>query len=182
MRAMLIALGFVLATVSAALAADKGGAPAAPIPVADIPALGDQWTGPYIEGGFAGRYFEGEKVGMGVAGIGYNFRPSINIPTVIGAFARYGFSVEGRDSSALLTFDQPWTIGARAGYLVQPSTLIYGLGGYSQGRDLDKGWIVGAGIEQMMLGKFSVGPEYHAQFITGGDVIHEIGVFARMKF
>ena len=140
---------------TAASAADLGKPAAAPIPIADIPPLGDQWTGPYIEGGIAGRYFEGEKVGMATAGIGYNYRPSINIPTVVGAFARYGFSVEGRESSALLTFDQPWTIGARAGYLVQPSTLIYGLGGYSQGRDLDKGWIVGMGIEQMMLGKFS---------------------------
>lgn len=179
MRAFLIALGFVLATITSAVAADKGG-PTAPIPIADIPPLGDQWIGFYVEGGIAGRYFEGEKVGMATAGIGYNYR--LASPIVLGAFARYGFSVEGHDSSALLTFDQPWTIGARAGYLVQPSTLIYGLGGYSQGRDLDKGWIVGLGIEQMMLGKFSIGPEYHAQFVTGGDIIHEVGLFARMKF
>jgi opacity protein-like surface antigen len=176
-----------LATVALpAIAADLG-KPAAVAAVAPAP-IPDQWSGFYLEGGAAGQFVTGgDKRLIGLGGIGYNYH-ALGNPFVGSLFARYGFSAEGNSDAAVLTFDQPLTIAVRAGYLVQPSTLLYGLAGYSmslRGDDF-RGPILGVGAEAPVLGSLRLGVEYTAQFDrdfkADKDVVHAIGVFARLPF
>lgn len=171
-----------------AIAADLGKGPA-PAPVVAAPApVADQWHGFYVEAGGGGQFVKGgDKTPVGAAGIGYNYHAFGN-PWVGGVFARYGFSAEGNSSSAVLTFDQPFTVAVRMGYLVQPSTLIYGLAGYSKtlnGSDF-RGPLVGFGAEAPIFGSLRLAVEYNAQFDrdfkTTSDVAHNIMAFARLPF
>lgn len=75
---------------------------------------------------------------------------------VLGAFGDVNWSaIDGKD------FD--WTIGARAGFLVDPRFMIYGLAGYTQA-EFDEatyaGWTVGAGAEYAMTRNIFVGGKY----------------------
>ena len=61
-----------------------------------------------------------------------------------------------------------WTVGGRAGYLVNSSTLVYGLAGYTEAHfDLPlgvngdfSGWTAGAGIETSLGGPLFLKGEY----------------------
>lgn len=184
----LIAFFCGLMVATATYAADLG-KPAVAAPatlVAMLPAaVPDQWTGLYFEGGYASRFTDTSKhTATGKIGIGYTYH-ALGNPWVGGVFARYGFSIDGDSDAAILTFDQPVTLGARIGYLVQPSTYLYGVFGYSFGKDNDKGAILGLGAEAPVLGKLRLALEYHAQFEdfkASSDVIHEIGLYARIPF
>lgn len=183
LRVVSIILGFLMA--GPILAADLGKPAAAPAAVAPAP-IPDQWNGMYFEFGAVGQFMNGEKNAAGLAGIGYNFH-TIGNPLVVSAFLRYGFSAEGNSDAAVLTFDQPLTAAIRAGYLVSPSTLIYGLAGYSKSLDTDyRGPLIGAGIEAPVLGTLRLSLEYSAMFAktfkADADVVHNIGVFARLPF
>jgi opacity protein-like surface antigen len=185
-----IILAFTMAVLASAaglthasaadLGAPKTVAAAIPEPVKD------QWTGLYFEFGAAGQFMKGEKNAAGLAGIGYNYHTFGN-PLVVGVFLRYGFSAEGNSDAAVLSFDQPLTAAIRAGYLVAPSTLIYGLAGYSKSLDTDyRGPLIGAGVEAPVLGSLRLSLEYSAMFDktfkADADVVHNIGVFARLPF
>lgn len=128
LRVIALIAGFLIA--GPVLSADLGKPAAAPAAVAPAP-VPDQWNGMYVEFGAVGQFMNGEKNAAGLAGIGYNYHAFGN-PWVVGAFLRYGFSAEGNSDAAVLTFDQPLTAAIRAGYLVAPSTLLYGLAGYSK--------------------------------------------------
>lgn len=172
------------AGLTSATAADLGKPAPAPLVIPDP--VKDQWTGLYFEFGAAGQFMKGEKNAAGLAGIGYNFH-TIGNPLVVSAFLRYGFSAEGNSDAAVMTFDQPLTAAIRAGYLVSPSTLIYGLAGYSKSLDTDyRGPLIGAGIEAPVLGTLRLSLEYSAMFDktfkADADVVHNIGVFARLPF
>lgn len=171
-----------------AKAADLGGKPAAaPAAVAPEP-VPDQWRSWYVEAGGVAQFMKGgDKNLAGLGGIGYTYH-ALGNPFVGGIFARYGFSAEGDSNSAVLTFDQPLTVAVRGGYLVLPSTLLYGLAGYSKslnGQDF-RGPIVGLGAEAPVLGSMRLAVEYSAQFDRDfkatSDVVHNIGVFARIPF
>ena len=189
MRKLIIALTMAVlasaAGLTSATAADLGKPAPAPLVIPDP--VKDQWTGLYVEFGAAGQFMKGgEKNAAGLAGIGYNFH-TIGNPLVVSAFLRYGFSAEGNSDAAVLTFDQPLTAAIRAGYLVSPSTLIYGLAGYSKSLDTDyRGPLIGAGIEAPVLGTLRLSLEYSAMFAktfkADADVVHNIGVFARLPF
>jgi outer membrane immunogenic protein len=109
---------------------------------------------------------------------------------VVGAFADWvhrdhEFSItatDGVDSLKLATpFGNQWTIGARAGVLTTPTTLVYGLVGYTEAEGGDiglsfngtsvgsvslgdlKGWTVGGGVETEVLKNLVLGLEYRYQ-------------------
>ena len=190
--AIYIAIGALFGAIAmgshVAKAADLGkpvaekAAAVAPAPVAD------QWTGFYLEGGGGAQFSRGgDKALIGAGGIGYNYHAFGN-PFVASIFARYGATMEGNDNSAVLSFDQPLTVAIRAGYLVQPSTLLYALAGYSKtlnGTDF-KGPIVGIGAEAPILGSLRLAVEYTAQFDrdfkADRDIAHNIMMFARLPF
>jgi hypothetical protein len=184
--------GFLMvAAATGAKSADLGKpAPAGPANIAAmIPAaVPDQWTGAYLEGGAAAAFIKGgDKALHGLGGLGYNYH-ALGNPFVGSIFARYGFSAEGNSDAAVLTFDVPLTVAVRAGYLIQPSTLLYGLAGYSKSLKGDdfKGPILGLGAEAPVFGSLRLAVEYNAQFDkdfkADKDVVHSIGLFARLPF
>lgn len=155
-----------IAAVTGAKGADLG-KPVAAAPAAVVAApVPDQWQGAFIEAGAGGAFAKGgNKELLGRIGAGYNFHAFGN-PFVGGVFAYYGAKMEGHSDSAMLTFDEPLTVGARAGFLIQPSTYLYGTFGYSKsinGADF-KGPVVGFGIEVPSIGNIKLGLEYQAQF------------------
>ena len=170
-----------------AKAADLGKPTEKPAAVAPAP-VADQWTGAYAEFGAGAQFVKGgDKALVGAVGLGYNYHAFGN-PFVASIFARYGATMEGNDNSAVLSFDQPLTVAIRAGYLIQPSTLLYGLAGYSKtinGADF-RGPILGLGAEAPVFGSLRLAVEYTAQFDrdfkTDRDVAHNIMAFARLPF
>lgn len=100
---------------------------------------------------------------------------------VVGAFADWqrhdqAFTISSPllgGNIASLEFDNQWSIGGRAGVLVHPMTLVYGLLAYTEVQTSDitspfltvampdlKGWSVGGGIEVALSGGFFLGAEY----------------------
>jgi outer membrane immunogenic protein len=105
------------------------------------------------------------QMGSFVAGVYFNYdfgdNVSTNLKTSLGA---------GIDAAIAQT--DSWSAGGRLGYLVNPSTLAYALGGYTQsrfelqgvsalswGRDLD-GWTVGGGLETKLAPNWTLKGEY----------------------
>ena len=185
LRVITFALGFLMAT--ATFAADLGKLAVAPpaTTVAMFPAVPDQWRGCYVEAGAAGRFIKSDdRAATGSGGLGCTFKADGN-PVVGGIFARYSFSLDADTSAAVLTFDQPVTVAASAGYLIQPNTRLYILGGYSIGKGDDKGFIAGFGAETVVYKTLSLAAEFHTQFtdLSGKDEqIHSIGLYVRHRF
>ena len=109
---------------------------------------------------------------------------------MIGAEA--GFQVGAEDKivrdteAALLTVDPKRSIDltARAGYLVNDNTLIYGRGGYTNARvntsiedaaglrsasENRDGWLVGGGVEHALTDNLSARVEYRYSDLSEGD-------------
>lgn len=119
--------------------------------------------------------------GFGTVQVGYD--REIDRRFVIGAFFDYDFaSIDSKLSAGLsykgssiasigapFNLTDSWTVGGRAGYLVNPSTLVYGLAGYTEASfDLPQGahdgtfsgWTAGAGIETNLSGPWFLKGEY----------------------
>lgn len=106
---------------------------------------------------------------------------------VVGAFADYamqdadwraGISTPFGGGSIETNVGNQWALGVRAGYLVTPTTLLYGTAGYTEAKmdDIDvvlngatvatlgiddpAGWFVGAGMESMMSKNLRISLEY----------------------
>lgn len=109
------------------------------------------------------------------AGYDHQIAPSI----VAGVFFDYDFSDISMDLSVLgglftasLEHKSSWSIGGRLGFLTSPSTLWYGMAGYTQAQfDLNStlgsldlpdfnGYFVGAGVESQLHGGWSLRAEY----------------------
>lgn len=184
-RIFILTMAVLASAAGLTNAADLG--KPAPAPVAAPEPVADQWKGLYVEFGGAGQFAKGgEKNAAGKIGAGYNYHVFGN-PFVASLFVRYGFSAEGNSDAAVLTFDQPITVAARVGYLALPSTLLYGLAGYSKSINTDfSGPLIGVGAEAPVLGNLRLSLEYTAQFDktmkASADVVHEIGVYARLPF
>jgi len=163
----------LLGAFNPAKAADKG-APAAP--AAAVDEVRDPWRSCYVEtGGSAAVNTEtaGATRSMIVnAGVGCTYRAlgTLGHGLVIGAFARGGADVKTWDrGGATLAFDVPATAGVRAGVLVSPSVLLYGMGGYTFAKSSGaryEGTMYGAGIEALVTGNVSVAIEYQSDALT----------------
>jgi outer membrane immunogenic protein len=113
----------------------------------------------------------GGEGGFGTVEIGYD-RQFGRI--VAGIFFNFDFTsirtqlkIAGAEFNADL--DNMWTAGARAGYLVNPSTLAYVLAGYTQANfslpagihgNNPEGFTVGGGLETRLGGNWSLKSEY----------------------
>ncbi len=116
--------------------------------------------------------------GFGTVQVGYDRQISRHL--VVGAFFDHDFasidstariSYPGANYELKATLTDSWTVGGRAGYLVNPSTLVYGLAGYTEAHfdlplglngDFNGGWTAGAGIETNLGGNFFLKGEYRS--------------------
>lgn len=127
---------------------------------------------------------------FGQVSIGYDYLVSPRF--LIGAFADANFGNIGPELSADPLIDATlenkygFNVGARVGYLFNPSTLGYALGGYSWQRfELDgssfgenfsfeedrSGYIVGAGMETVLGGAWTLKTEYRYANYGDGTVL-----------
>ena len=162
LRAISFVVGFLMA--GAVMAADLGKPTVAAV-ISAPAAVPDMWTAPYIEFGVAGQFAKGNNKSAVVSvGLGYTYHAMGN-PWTPGVFARAQASVEGFDDSAVFRFDQPFSAGVTLGYLVSPSTRVYGILGYSKSFDAKfEGPMLGLGVSLPMFGTMRIGGEYTAQF------------------
>ncbi len=129
---------------------------------------------------FAGADGLGGMGGFGTVQVGYDRQ--LDRRFVVGAFFDYDFaSIDSKLRGSVGLGDETyslnlpfnltdsWTAGGRAGYLVNPSTLVYGLAGYTEAHfDLPQGahnsdfsgWTAGAGIETGLGGPWYLKGEY----------------------
>lgn len=176
--ALLIAVG-----ACTSHAADLGKPAAAP-PATLAEAIPDQWRNCNLETGAGQRRANGEHITVASVGVGCNFKANEN-PFMTGVFARYGMRLDTKGDSALVTFDQPITVGLRAGYMVMSNTQIYAMGGYMWNPkvDQDRGFTVGLGLEQIIWKNLRIAPEYSLQFADNGDTkVHNFGLYLRAPF
>lgn len=117
---------------------------------------------------------------------------------VLGAFADYTFQDLDWKAGATLFGNQvadiraglenTWAIGARAGYLVTPTTLAYATAGYTEAKAKDislsvlgtpvgswsvedpSGWFVGGGFESLVMKNVSLAIEYRYTHFDTSDV------------
>lgn len=185
---MLLGLG------GTALAADKGGAELADAftPSADRPWSGcwgaanlgyGMQTSQYTAfDGFTNTSLEeaAKDVSYGV-GIGCDVQAG---NFVLGAMADMDWT---RADGNVAAWDSQWAASARAGYLLMPKTLIYGLIGYTK---LDGGFVfdqfattfttdfrgltLGGGIEQMLAGGWAIKAEY--RWVDLGDATTPVAI------
>jgi outer membrane immunogenic protein len=130
--------------------------------------------------------------GFGTVQAGYDrqFGPRF----VAGVFFDYDFAVIESSATANIgatsytakgTLTDMWTAGGRAGYLVNRSTLVYGLAGYSEahfnmpfGLNGDfTGWTAGAGMETRIAGPVFLKGEYRFSRLDE-KTIFSAGTFA----
>lgn len=114
---------------------------------------------------------------LATAIVGYDFRLSRNV--VAGVFFDYDVSSISADADFPFMFTSgdhrhSWSIGGRAGYLINPATLFYLSAGYSRaafdfgtlggidpiGNVGMHGYFVGFGMETQLAGNWSVRGEY----------------------
>jgi outer membrane immunogenic protein len=157
--------------------------------VADRPAP-FSWTGFYVgAGGGAGAVLQSQTENVpgfgtvfsesagaasyfGTVTAGYDHRVMPRV--VVGALFDYEIARIAFDnpelSFASLPFDRArtWSAGVRAGYLVNPTTLLYVSGGYTRtSMDFDlfgtvdfSGYFVGGGVETQLMGNWLLRGEY----------------------
>jgi opacity protein-like surface antigen len=139
------------------------------------------WTGFYIGAGIGGGAqalslrptpgtsdFGGEG-GFGTVVLGYDHL--IGPRWVAGVFADFDLSeISGKFASLNFDHNYSWSVGARLGALVNPTTLLYGTAGYTQAEfelsgflnDVNafEGYFVGAGIETFLRENWALKLEY----------------------
>jgi outer membrane immunogenic protein len=113
--------------------------------------------------------------GFGTVQVGYDRQ--LDQHFVVGVFFDYDFhsldskltlSAGGESFSIKSSLTDSWTVGGRAGYLVNANTLVYGLAGYTEAHfDMPlhlngdfTGWTAGAGIETNLGGPLFLKGEY----------------------
>jgi outer membrane immunogenic protein len=157
------------------------------------------WTGFYLGGavgyglGFtslsavqvpeAGTSDIGLRGVQGVVSLGYDWR--LGPRWVVGAFADYAFSeIEADAGTISVTIDNQWAVGGRLGYLLSPTTLLYGNAGYTQAdfllrdsfspdfniAEALRGVFVGGGIEHAVSRTISLKLEYRFSSYDPFDV------------
>jgi outer membrane immunogenic protein len=144
----------------------------------------------------------GKWYGFGTVELGFDFQFD-NSPLLIGILGNYDFNGKGRAEAETLTgepdgdysysyigaqLDDSWFVGGRVGFIMQESTLLYALAGYTwadgkveayhefEDNDEDDaalftdkkdvgGFTVGGGIEHLLTDNISVKVEYRHDFL-----------------
>jgi outer membrane immunogenic protein len=160
MKKLVIALAAVAALTSPAFAADM--AAKAPLRAAAPVAYAPSWTGCYVGGGGGYGLYDIESQQINAAGVALNRQfdqggrgwigtlqagcdyqfPIGSNQFVVGAFGDYNFSDIRGDftgnggrvglDSGREKIDYYWAVGGRIGWLVNPQTLTYFSGGYTE--------------------------------------------------
>jgi outer membrane immunogenic protein len=166
------------------------------------------WTGLYVGAGIGGgaaihepsiHFFGGSPVSFDssaaqgflvTAVAGYDYR--VNRTVVAGVFFDYDLSDISTNADLPLLFSSgdhrhSWALGARAGYLVSPATLLYLAAGYTRagfdfgtlggvdhigGVDL-QGYFLGVGVEAQLAGNWSLRGEYRFTQFDPNTVFHD---------
>jgi outer membrane immunogenic protein len=184
-----VILGAVAALTFATGQAFADGPPSRSRIAAPVTSVAPNWNGFHLgvgigAGAFAGDYSKSvngyeykstEYGGEGFFGtVSVGFDRVIRSGWVLGVFADYDFgsnmSAEKSSFGYSTSLDQgdTWSVGARLGYLVNPSTLVYGTAGYTQtefevfghGSKTFDGYFVGAGIETFLRQNWTLKLEY----------------------
>jgi outer membrane immunogenic protein len=171
-----ISLALVLGACAAGSAALAGDLPSRTTPTYDTgyqPVPQKNWTGPYVGavlGGGMGKAGSVSTSGFvgGVQG-GYNMQFD---KIVAGGEADIMLSdVNNKSFTEKVRTNSLGTVRARAGYLVDPSVMVYGTGGLAWGNTENQtawgtskttkgGWVLGAGGEYMVQPNVTVKGEY----------------------
>jgi outer membrane immunogenic protein len=182
--------GLFLAVV-AALALSAGQAAAEGLSPKGTPkaAAGPNWNGFYIGAGIGGGRLEADNTlsvtvegqdpvplvtghsGDGIFGIvALGYDRVIAPGWVAGLFADYDFgsNISAKDLLLRVDHNYSWAVGARLGFLADPSTLLYATAGYTQaeleavdfGTSTFDGYFVGAGFETFLRQNWTLKLEY----------------------
>lgn len=120
------------------------------------------------------------------AGYDQQVAPQVVVGAEAGADFGADDAVETTTGTGVVAIDPKWSLDltARAGYLIDPSTLAYVRGGYTNARvettattplselaesENRDGWLVGAGIERQLLERVSARLEYRYSDLSEGD-------------
>ncbi len=214
MNKILVGVAVALALVTSQAAADGIDRGPPPTIAAGPPIYAPSWSGFYIGAGVGGgavvydtsirddfgTIFSFDGVGgegvIGTAIVGWDWQ--LGPKTVLGIFVDYDFSDVSTDARlfdfarASVDFDEAWSVGGKLGWLSSPSTLWYGVAGFTQGRfeasasidgerlfsehqTLD-GWFAGGGIEtRLAASNWTLGLEYRfTQFDSESIFIDDV--------
>lgn len=166
-------------------------------------ASAQEFEGPYVgaQAGWSGDDVRNPEMPQGVIAIddkqqaltggiyaGYDRRLGDRI--VVGAEGSFDLTNDdkfrGTSASGAYLIDPKYSfdLTARAGYLVQPETLVYVRGGYSNARVTTRitdlagttseaenrdGWVVGGGVERQLVNHVSARLEYRYSDLSEGD-------------
>jgi outer membrane immunogenic protein len=176
---------------------------AAMLSLSAAPAFGQHFDGPYagVQAGWERAEVrdtanlpvipgldEDQSAFTGGLFVGYDRQVAPRV--VVGAEAGMDFSsydsIQGSNAAGQFSIDPQWSLDltARAGYLVNPRTLVYARGGYENARietsaliggsriedsENHDGWTLGAGVEQQLLQNISGRLEYRYSDLSDGD-------------
>jgi len=125
-----------------------------------------------------------------VGGVFAGYDRQVSSRIVLGAEGGFNLTTSdeltrtGRDYSGTINPTHGFDLTARAGYLVDPQTLIYVRGGYdnlranvrlvnnsvvTSGHDTFDGWLVGGGIERAIGSRISARVEYRYSDLSSGN-------------
>lgn len=169
----------------------------------------DTWSGPSVgvQGGWTHNSVNDPTTAVGPtdlhankdsgtvgAFVGYDYKLAPRV--VVGAQAELNFPFSGRITDGATTIQPKRSIdlSVRAGYLVDPSTLLYARGGYVNqrehtytdatvpayyGRGNQNGWMLGAGVERAITPNVTGRLEYRYTDLADGHGYPESGKWDR---
>lgn len=170
---------------------------------AGAPAFAQDFNGPYVgvQGGWEQTDVRNPETDLGTlpidshnesftGGVFAGYDQQVAPRVVVGVEGGMDFSaddeVETTTGLGLVSVDPKWSLDltARAGYLVNPTTLAYVRGGYTNARvdttltnasmELSEeenrdGWLVGAGVERKLVQNISARLEYRYSDLSEGE-------------
>jgi|RhiMetdeSRZDD1v2_1073273.scaffolds.fasta_scaffold140249_2 outer membrane immunogenic protein len=129
---------------------------------------------------------------FGVVTVGYDRVLKQGWVAGVFADADFGSGISGNVSvggvQSSLDHNHSWAVGARLGYLVTPSTLLYGTAGYTQaefelsgfGAHDFRGYFVGAGVETFLRPNWSLRLEYRYSDFGAETVVDTANMSAEL--
>ncbi|WP_068086564.1 outer membrane protein [Novosphingobium rosa] len=165
-------------------------------PAAHAQSTDNGWTGPFVgvQGGWEQNSVRNpnnaisitpltQKSDTGTLGVYTGYDKEVAPRIVVGAQAELNFPIDSRFGNGVASINPKRSVdlSLRAGYLVQPKTLVYVRGGYSNGlygtdvgpaihTSTDRnGWLLGGGVERKLTQKVSARVEYRYTDLSEGN-------------